>query len=410
MGDNEQEELWLKVLATLDEARARWYGAQEAIEWGRGGIQKAQALTGMSRPTMIKGMRELRGPQGLSSGERVRQPGGGRKRVECRDSPLVRALEHLMEEKTAGDPLSLLRWSSKSTERLAAELAHRGHRLRADTAGRRLKQRGYSPHAKGKTNEGKPHPDRDGQFRYINQQVKAFMARGEPVISVDTRKKERVGGFKNPGRTWRPQGHPRRVLVYDYPSWGLGTALPYGTSDLQQNGGVVHGGRTYDTAEFAVEGIRRWWEQWGRPHYPRAKALLTCADGGGSKGRRNRGWKVGLHRLADRTGLPITVCPSPPGTSKWDKVEPRMSSFIRVNWRGDPLVSYETVINLISTTPTKTGLPGKAMLDTSHYGRGIKISDEEMQQLHLQPHALYPRWNYTLSPRHAAKQHGLSKR
>lgn len=365
MGDNEREELWLKVLATLDEARARWYVAQKAIEWGRGGIQKAQALTGMSRPTIIKGMRELRSPQGLSSGERVRQPGGGRKRVECRDSPLVRDLEHLMEENTAGDPLSLLRWSSKSTERLAAALAHLGHRLSADTVGRRLKQRGYSLHANVKTNEGKPHPDRDGQFRYINPQVKAFIARGGPVISVDTKKTERVGEFKNPGRTWRPQGHPRRVLVYDYPSWGLGTAMPYGTYALQQNEGLVHVGVTYDTAEFAVEGIRRWWEQLGRPHYPRAKALLICADGGGSTGSRNRGWQGGLHRLADRAGLPITVCHYPPGTSKWNKIEPRMSSFISVNWRGEPLVSYETVINLISTTTTKTGLQGKARLDTS---------------------------------------------
>jgi len=258
MADNEQEELWLKVLATLDEARARWSVAQKAIEWGRGGIQKAQALTGMSRPTIIKGMRELRSPQGLSSGERVRKPGGGRTPMESWDGTLVRDLEHLMEENTAGDPMSLLRWSSKSTGRLAAELSQRGHRLSADTVGRLLKQQGYSLQANVKTNGGKQHPDRDGQFRYINQQVKTFIARGDPVISVDTKKKERVGECKNPGQKWRKQGHPRQVLVYDYPSLGLGTAIPYGTYDLQQNQGLVNVGMTYDTAALAVESLRRW--------------------------------------------------------------------------------------------------------------------------------------------------------
>jgi hypothetical protein len=410
MADSAHEELWLKVLATLDEARARWYVAQKAIEWGRGGLQRAQALTGMSRPTIIKGMRELRNPQELSSEERVRKPGGGRKRIESWDSTLVPDLEHLMEENTAGDPMSLLRWSSKSTGRLAAELSQRGHRLSADTVGRLLKQQGYSLQANVKTKEGKQHPDREGQFRYINQQVKAFIARGDPVISVDTKKKERVGEFKNPGRTWHEHGHPRKVLVYDYPSLGLGTAIPYGTYDLQQNQGLVNVGMTYDTAAFAVASIRRWWDHLGRPHYPHAKALLICADGGGSNGSRNRGWKVGLQRLADQIGRPITVCHYPPGTSKWNKIEHRMFSFISVNWRGEPLVSYETVITLISTTTTKTGLQVKAMLDTGHYERGIKISDEEMQQLHLQPHALYPRWNYTLAPRPSAKHRGLPER
>jgi Rhodopirellula transposase DDE domain len=410
MTGKEPEELWLKVLATLDEARARWYVAQKAIEWGRGGIQKAQALTGLSRPTIIKGMRELRSPQGLSGTERLRKPGGGRKRVECWDSTLVRDLDHLMEENTAGDPMSLLRWSSKSTERLAAELTQMGHRLSADTVGRLLKQQGYSLQANVKTYEGKPHRDRDGQFRYINQQVKAFLARGDPVISVDTKKKERVGEFKNPGRTWRRQGQPRKVLVYDYPSLGVGTAIPYGTYDLQQNEGLVNVGMTHDTAEFAVESIRRWWEQLGQPHYPHARALLLCADGGGSNGSRNRGWKVGLQRLADQMGRPITVCHYPPGTSKWNKIEHRMFSFISVNWRGEPLVSYETVINLISATTTKTGLQVKALLDTGHYECGLKVSDEEMQQLLLQPHASYPQWNYTLLPRPSAKRRGIPKR
>jgi Rhodopirellula transposase DDE domain len=307
-------------------------------------------------------------------------------------------LEHLMEENTAGDPMSLLRWSSKSTGRLAAELSQRGHRLSADTVGRLLKQQGYSLQANVKTKEGKQHPDRDGQFRYINQQVKAFIARGDPVISVDTKKKERVGEFKNPGRTWHEHGHPRKVLVYDYPSLGLGTAIPYGTYDLQQNQGLVNVGMTYDTAAFAVASIRRWWDHLGRPHYPHAKALLICADGGGSNGSRNRGWKVGLQRLADQIGRPITVCHYPPGTSKWNKIEHRLFSFISQNWRGRPLVSHEVVVNLIAATTTEAGLQVSCELDRNSYPSGIKVSKEDMAGISLRKDKFHGEWNYTILP------------
>ena len=398
------------MLATLDEAQARWYVAQKAIELGHGGVKKVHELTGLSRPTILKGMRELRDPKGLKASGRMRRPGGGRKRMEVLDPSLVRDLERIMDENTRGDPMSLLRWSSKSTERLAAEMTQLGHPMGADTVRRLLHQRGYSLQANVKSKEGDQHPDRDSQFRYINDQVKAFLSRGDPVISVDTKKKERVGEFKNPGQTWRKQGQPREVLVYDYPDLGVGTAIPYGTYDIQQNQGLVNVGMTYDTAEFAVESIRRWWYQLGRHHYPRVKRMLICADGGGSNGSRSRGWKFCLQQWVDQIGFPVTVCHYPPGTSKWNKIEHRMFSFISVNWRGEPLVSYETVINLISTTTTKTGLKIKAVLDTRSYERGVKISDKQMEELQLKPHEIHPQWNYTIFPRRYSKRRAVSKK
>lgn len=394
---------WLKVLATLDEVRARWYVAQKAIELGHGGIQKVHELTGISRPTIMKGMRELRDPKGLRSSERLRRVGGGRKRLEVLDPMLRRDLDRIMDENTRGDPMSLLRWSSKSTERIAAEMTQLGHPMSADTVRRLLHQMEYSLQANVKVKEGESHPDRDGQFRYINEQVKAYISQGEPVISVDTKKKERVGEFKNSGQTWRKRGQPREVLVYDFPHLGVGTAIPYGTYDVQQNQGLVNVGMTHDTAEFAVESIRRWWHQLGCQHYPRAKRMLICADGGGSNGSRSRGWKFCVQQWVDEVGFPVTICHYPPGTSKWNKIEHRMFSFISVNWRGEPLVSYETVINLISTTTTKTGLQIKALLDTRSYECGMKISDAQMRALQLKPHAIHPQWNYTISPRQTAK-------
>jgi hypothetical protein len=315
-----------------------------------------------------------------------------------------------MDENTRGDPMSLLRWSSKSTERIAAEMTQRGHPLSADTVRRLLHQMEYSLQANVKVKEGERQPDRDGQFRYINEQVKAYIAQGDPVISVDTKKKERVGEFKNPGQTWRKRGQPREVLVYDFPQLGVGTAIPYGTYDVQKNQGLVNVGMTHDTAEFAVESIRRWWHQLGCQHYPRAKRMLICADGGGSNGSRSRGWKFGVQQWVDEVGFPVTICHYPPGTSKWNKIEHRRFSFISVNWRGEPLVSYETVINLISTTTTKTGLQIKALLDTRSYEYGMKISDAQMRALQLKPHAIHPQWNYTISPRRTAKHRASSKK
>jgi hypothetical protein len=403
MTDARQSALILKILRTLNEAQARWYVAKEALMLGRGGLKRLHQLTGMSQPTILKGMRELRsrGPLGVPG--RVRRPGGGRKRVESMAPELRRHLERMLDETTAGDPMSPLRWTSKSTYRLAAELTRLGHRMDADTVGRLLKDWGYSLQANVKTKEGTAPPERDAQFRYLNAQVKRFFRRGWPVISVDTKKKERVGAFKNPGRTWRKVGQPEPVHMHDFPQLGLGTAIPYGTYDLQRNQGLVNVGVTHETAEFAVESIRRWWQQFGRRYYPRAKELLICADGGGSNGSRSRAWKFYLQELADRLALRITVCHYPPGTSKWNKIEHRMFSFISLNWRGQPLVSYETVVNLISRTTTRTGLRVAARLDRRTYDPGVKISNEAMEQLQVTLHATHPQWNYTIRPRQRGK-------
>jgi len=387
----------LKVLDALNESQARWYVAREVLARGRGGLKAMYELTGMSRPTILKGIRELRGQKGLPR-ERVRQPGGGRKRLEESDPGLQTALERIMEENTAGDPMSWLRWTNKSTVRIAEELTRLGHSVSDETVRRRLADMGYSLQANVKNLEESA-ARRDRQFRYINRQVKQFLARQEPVLSVDTKKKERVGNFKNAGKAWRPKGQPMEVNVYDFPHLGVGPAIPYGAYDQQRNEGFVNVGISHDTAEFAVESVRRWWRWIGRRRYPEAQRLLLCADGGGSNGSRNRAWKYHLQQLADQSGLIVTVCHYPPGTSKWNKIEHRMFSFISLNWQGKPLVSYETVINLIGATRTATGLRVKAKLDTRYYEAGVKISDEEMKQISLRTHSTNPEWNYTISPR-----------
>jgi DDE family transposase len=353
----------------------------------------------MSRPTILKGIQELQEHKQLPASERIRRPGAGRPRVEKSDPRFERALEKIMDEKTAGDPMSLLRWTHKSTTRIAEELKRLGHEASDETVRRRLRNLGYSLQSNAKTIEGESAAGRDEQFRYINQQVKRFLRRGEPVLSIDTKKKERVGPFKNGGRTWRPQGRPEEVNIYDYPHLGMGTAIPYGAYDVSRNEGFVNVGMTHDTAEFAVASLRRWWKFFGRRHYPKAQALLLCADGGGSNGSRNRAWKYHLQQFADQYGVAITTCHYPPGTSKWNKIEHRMFSFISLNWKGQPLVSYETVVNLIGATRTSKGLKVKAQLDPKMYEAGVKIRDEEMELISLQPHNVYPAWNYTISPR-----------
>jgi len=399
------DDLLLKVLGALNEAQARWYIAREALARGRGGLKAMHELTGISRPTILKGVRELRELDELGSGERVRQPGGGRKRLEASDPGLERALERIVGESTAGDPMSLLRWTNKSTSRIAQELTRQGHPVSDETVRRRLGELGYSLQGNAKNKEEEaPGEGRDTQFRYINAQVKKWLARGSPVVSVDTKKKERVGNFKNSGKTWRPKGQPMEVNVYDYPHLGLGTAIPYGAYDVQRNEGFVNVGMTHDTAEFAVHSLRQWWKLVGRRHYPQAKALLVCADGGGSNGSRNRAWKYHLQQFSDKFGVAVTVCHYPPGTSKWNKIEHRMFSFISLNWQGQPLISYETVVNLIGATRTTAGLRMKAKLDPKFYELGIKISDQQMEQLNLQPHKLHPAWNYTIGPRAHTKQ------
>jgi hypothetical protein len=392
------DKLFLRILGRLDEAQARWYVAREAIALGRGGIQTMQRLTGMSKPTILRGIRELTEGD-LPEPGRVRRPGGGRVRSEEHDPGLTKALARLMDRSTAGDPMSPLRWTHKSTRTIAEELSKQGHAVSYATVRRRLHERGYSLQLNVKDLEGESSVDRDEQFHYINAQVKRHLSRGAPVISVDTKKRENVGNFKNPGKTWRPKGQPEEVLSHDFPDLGEGPAIPFGAYDVERNEGFVNVGTSRDTSEFAVESIRRWWKLVGRRHYPEAKDLLICADSGGSNGSRRRTWKYYLQKLADKAGLNVTVCHYPPGTSKWNKIEHRMFSFISMNWRGKPLVNYESVVNLISGTKTKTGLRIRAKLDPKEYETGQEVSDDEMAQLRLEPHDTFPAWNYTLRTR-----------
>jgi hypothetical protein len=390
------------VFRTLKEFQARLFAADKALDLGRGGISRLAALTGLSRTTITKAVEELgSGAKLVNPGEgRVRRVGGGRKKVEGVDPGVQDLLAKILEETTAGDPMSQLRWTSKSTRTLAEELTRLGHPVSWVTVARCLDDMGYSLQANRKTKEGPQHADGDTQFRYINRQVKALLGTGDPVISVDAKKKELVGPFKNGGRTWRPKGKPQEVNTKDFPSLAQGKALPYGVYDTGQNRAVVNVGVTHETAEFAVESIRRWWKLDGRKRYPAAGRLLICADAGGSNGNRRRAWKLNLQQMADQIGIPITVCHYPPGTSKWNKIEHRLFSFISLNWRGQPLINYETIINLIGGTKTRTGLKVKAVLDTNEYETGIKVSDEQLEEVQLRRHKVHPAWNYTISPRH----------
>jgi hypothetical protein len=393
------DRLLLKVLGTMNEAQARWYVAREAIARGRGGITAMQKMTGMSRPTILRGIRELDERRRLGAPGRVRQPGGGRKRIEERHPRFEAALERIMDENTAGDPMSLLRWTHKSTGRMAEELTRQGHPTSDETVRRRLRDLDYSLQANSKTLEGRSPEGRDAQFRYINAQVKQFLRRHEPVLSVDTKKKERVGNFKNAGVSWRRKGQPRQVNVYDYPYWGLGTAIPYGALDVGGNEGFVNVGMSHDTAEFAVESLRRWWRLLGRKYYPNAKHILLSADGGGSNGSRNRAWKYYLQQFSDEFGLEVTTCHYPPGTSKWNKIEHRMFCHITQNWRGRPLTDRLAIVELIGASSTKTGLKIDCALDTRTYEKGIKIGDDEMATLNIEGDDFHPEWNYTIRPR-----------
>lgn len=395
------EKIILTVLSTLNEAQARWYVAEEAISLGRGGLKRMHELTGLSRPTIMRGVRELKSGRDLLkiAEGKIRKEGGGRKRLTNLDPTLVKDITHIMDENTAGDPMSLLKWTGKSTRNIADEMVNLGHFMSAMSVCRMLKEMGYSLQANVKTKEGKEHPDRDAQFKYINAQVKDFTESKAPVISVDTKKKENVGEFKNTGQIWRKKDKKREVLAHDFPHLGIGKAIPYGTYDMQKNSGMVNVGITHDTAEFAVESIRRWWKLMGRQEYPEAKKLLICADSGGSNGSRIKAWKLYLQKLSGEFNLTITICHYPPGTSKWNKIEHRMFSFISVNWKGEPLINYETIVNMISATTTRSGLKIKAELDRNKYETGIKVSDREMKELKIQHHQLHPEWNYTIFPR-----------
>jgi hypothetical protein len=388
------------VFSTLNEFQARLFAADKALDLGRGGISRLSALTGLSRTTITKAAEELASDRKLvrPSEGRVRRAGGGRKKIEGVDPGVRDLLEKILEETTAGDPMSQLRWTSKSTRTMAEELTRLGHPVSWVTVGRCLDDMGYSLQANRKTKEGPQHASRDTQFRYINRQVKVLLGTGDPVISVDAKKKELVGPFKNAGRTWRPKGKPQEVNTKDFPSLAQGKALPYGVYDSGRNRAVVNVGVTHDTAEFAVESIRRWWKLDGRKTYPTARRLLICADAGGSNGNRLRAWKLHLQQMADQIQIPITVCHYPPGTSKWNKIEHRLFSFISLNWKGEPLLNYETIVNLIGGTKTRTGLQVKAVLDTNDYETGIKVSDEQLDEVQLRRHKVHPAWNYTISP------------
>ena len=381
----------------LDERSRRLVVASESVALGRGGISAVSRATGISRPVIRKGIQELQAPAKVGAG-RVRRPGGGRKRIAERDPSVLSDLEKLLEPVTRGDPESPLRWTCKSVRRLAEELAQLGHSISYPVVADLLHQLGYSLQANQKTKEGGVHPDRNAQFEHINRQVQRCLAQKQPVISVDTKKKELVGDFKNGGRELRPKGKPEPVRVHDFVIPELGRANPYGIYDLAHNIGWVSVGVDHDTAAFAVESIRRWWQSMGQPLYRKAQRLLITADGGGSNGTRVRLWKIELQKLADEIGLPIAVCHFPPGTSKWNKIEHRLFSFITQNWRGKPLVSFEVIVSLIAATTTAKGLRVHSALDTNTYPRGIKVSDRDLAQVHLRRHKFHGEWNYEIRP------------
>jgi hypothetical protein len=390
------------ALATLmDERMRRQWAAAEARSYGWGGIRAVSRAMGLSPNTISKGLAELKAQEASPSavrGSRLRKPGAGRKRAVDADPGLAAALERLVDPVTRGDPQSPLRWTCKSTTQLARELTREGHPVSPRTVGRLLKARGYSLQGNRKTKEGADHPDRNAQFEHINITVVDFQTRGQPVISVDTKKKELVGEFRNGGREWQRKGKPVEVFVHDFMDKELGKAIPYGIYDLTANQGWVSVGIDHDTARFAAEAIHRWWKKMGSRRHRGARELLIMADGGGSNGSRCRLWKVALQGLANQLGIPVHVCHFPPGTSKWNKIEHRMFCHITENWRGRPLVSHEVIINLIANTATAQGLKIRAELDTARYPTGIKVSDHELGTVKLKPATFHGDWNYCVFP------------
>ncbi len=396
MDDVKLQRKYRTILPHLNERQKRLVAAADAQYLGHGGVAKIAEASGISRVTVIKGKDDLSGePLPLNQ---ARKEGGGRKKISRKEPAILADLEALVEPVTRGDPMSALRWTCKSTRILADELKEKGYRVSYRVVGELLKSLGYSLQGNVKTVEGADHPDRDKQFRYINELADSFQGEFCPVISVDTKKKELVGNFKNGGQEWRPVGAPTKVNMHDFPDKNKGKAVPYGVYDIGQNVGWVNVGCDGDTASFAVESIRRWWNCMGREAYVSAKRLLITADSGGSNSSRSRLWKREWQLLASQTGLEITVCHFPPGTSKWNKIEHRLFSHISMNWRGNPLISHEVVVNLIGATKTRTGLTIKSGLDQNLYPTGIKVSDEEMARLKIKPHDFHGEWNYTVSP------------
>lgn len=394
---NTEEELGQKyalLFPHLNERQQHLVAAVDAEQLGRGGIALVARVAGFSRPTLYRALRNLR--QVPLPVERVRHSGAGRKGLAQHDPQLTHALEALIDPDSRGDPMSLLRWTCKSTRQLARLLTASGHPVSHTKVDQLLQGLHYSLQGNAKIREGKQHPDRDAQFRYIQRRSQSFLGRGWPVISVDTKKKELVGNYANSGREWQPEGQPDPVDTHDFPDPDVPKAVPRGVYDERHNVGWVTVGCSHDTSSFAVESIRRWWREMGRPLYPQAEAVLICADSGGSNGYRLRLWKVELQRWATETGLDVTVCHYPPGTSKWNKIEHRLFSYITMNWRGRPLVSYQVVVNLIGATTTEAGLRVRADLDTEVYPTKVKVTDEQMATVDLHPHNFHGDWNYTI--------------
>jgi hypothetical protein len=381
----------------LNEQGLRRFAATEARAYGHGGVSVVSWITGLARSTIGRGIKEIEEDLQLEAG-RVRKPGGGRKAKQAEDSTLLSDLQRIVEPATRGDPMRVLQWTSKSLRHLAEALKREDHSVCPHVIADCLRELGYSLQANRKTKEGSGHIDRDAQFQYISDQAKAFLAANEPVISVDTKKKELVGNFKNNGREWRPKRFPEAVNVHDFIDPKLGRAIPYGIYDIGDNKGWVSVGTDHDTASFAVHAISRWWRTMGQERYPRATRLLVTADGGGSNGHRVRLWKVELQGLANAVRVPITVCHLPPGTSKWNKIEHRLFSFITLNWRGKPLRSFKTIVQLIAATTSTAGLTVRAELDENKYAKGVKISDAKLAAINLARHPFHGDWNYTISP------------
>jgi hypothetical protein len=397
------EKIYTDLRPLMDERMRRQWAAAEARAYGWGGVRAVSAATGMSPNTIQRGLDELAEREAnpdVAIVTRVRQVGGGRKPQTELDSGLLDALERLIDPVTRGDPESPLRWTCKSTTQLARELSAHDHPVSASTVWRLLRVAGYSLQSNRKTKEGAQHPDRNEQFAHIAASVQAFQHQGQPVISVDTKKKELIGEYRNHGHEWQPIGEPQTVKIHDFIDKDLGKAIPYGVYDLSANQGWVSVGIDHDTAHFAAEAIRRWWRKMGSRHYAQARALLITADGGGSNGSRSRLWKVALQDLANRLDMPIQVCHFPPGTSKWNKIEHRMFCHITQNWRGRPLVSHEVIINLIAATTTRKGLRIRAGLDDGLYPTGIKVSDEQLAAVNLMPDSFHGDWNYRIEPVH----------
>jgi hypothetical protein len=398
MADEQQiREKYVKLRPVMTERSRRLWAATEAHALGRGGVSAVSRATAISRNTIMRGIKELESPETLAP-ERIRRPGGGRKPTSVIDPTLMQDLDALIDPMTRGDPESPLRWTCKSLRKLATELKRKGHQVSHALVGDLLHEMGYSLQGNRKVREGKNHPDRNEQFDRINRKARHRMSRGQPAISVDCKKKELVGDFKNSGQEWHPKGQPEEVRVHDFQIKGLGKAIPYGVYDLDRNMGWVSVGVSHETSAFAVATIRRWWRQMGRKLYPKADSLLIIADGGGSNGSRVRLWKWELQKLANETGLKISVCHLPPGTSKWNKIEHRLFSYISQNWRGTLLLTHATIVNLIAHTRTSTGLKVRCILDKKQYPHKVQVTDEQMASINIKRDAFHGEWNYTICP------------